>query len=74
MKTLDYNVGNSNYSTKTIQPWQIWEAYKLDPWRADIVKRTLRTKEGEDPTLDLDKIIHICEHLKTLYKKDYFKC
>ena len=71
--TLSHNVGKSNYAAKKIQPWEIWEEYKLDPWRCDIIKRTLRTKQDDDPVMDLDKIIHICEHLKTLYKKGYFK-
>ena len=58
-----YHVGTSDYSQHKIQPWQIWQEYRLDPWRADIVKRVLRTKAGEDPTLDLKKIIHVCEEL-----------
>lgn len=59
----DYNVGTSDYATKKIQPWDIWEEYGLDPWRADIVKRILRNKEGDDPVLDLEKIKHICDKL-----------
>ena len=54
------NVGASNYSDHKIQPWDIWEDYDLNPWDADIVKRVLRTKEGEDPIMDYEKIIHIC--------------
>ena len=57
-----YNVGESSYAEKNIQPWHIWSEYKLDPWRADIVKRVLRTKEGQGK-LDLEKIIHICRYL-----------
>lgn len=34
----------------------------LNPWDADIVKRVLRTKEGEARTLDYEKIIHICKY------------
>lgn len=58
---MSYNVGTSDYAKRRIQPWDIWEEYKLDPWDADIVKRVLRTKEGEDPCLDYEKIIHICK-------------
>jgi len=58
-----YNIGRSDYSTKKIQPWDIWKEYELDPWRADIVKRVLRNKKGEDPILDLKKIKHICDEL-----------
>lgn len=57
-----YNVGESNYADHKIQPWDIWEEYELDPWRADIVKRILRTKPGQE-RLDLEKIIHICNYL-----------
>lgn len=57
-----YNVGKSNYSKHAIQPWDIWKEYNLNPWDADIVKRVLRTKEGEARTLDYEKIIHICRY------------
>ena len=57
------NVGKSDYSKHKIQPWMIWNEYKLDPYRADIVKRILRTKEGDDEKLDYLKIIHICEEI-----------
>lgn len=55
-----FNVGKSDYSRHIIQPWSIWIDYNLDPWDADIIKRVLRTKEGESRILDYDKIIHIC--------------
>lgn len=57
----DYNVGASDYSAHVIQPWSIWIDYALNPWDADIVKRVLRTKQGEDRKQDYQKIIHICE-------------
>ena len=63
------NVGNSDYSKHIIQPWSIWLDYNLNPWDADIVKRILRTKEGESRELDYKKIIHICnERLRQLEK------
>mgnify|MGYP006991698406 CR=1 FL=1 len=61
------NVGSSNYSEYTIQPWSIWIDYNLNPWDADIVKRVLRTKvePGITPEaariMDYEKIIHICK-------------
>ena len=61
------NVGKSNYSKHTIQPWSIWLDYNLNAWDADIVKRILRTKEEagmsekEARILDYNKIIHICK-------------
>ena len=59
--TRDYNVGNSDYSKHNIQPWDIWLEYSLNPWDADIIKRVLRTKEGDERSLDYEKIIHICK-------------
>lgn len=64
-----YNVGKSDYSSRTIQPWDIWKEYELDPWRADIVKRVLRNKRDEDPILDLEKIKHICDELISQERK-----
>lgn len=61
MKSVrDYNVGKSDYAKHKIQPWDIWKEYNLNPWDADIVKRVLRTKEGESRRLDYEKIIHTC--------------
>jgi hypothetical protein len=59
--TRESNVGNSDYSEHIIQPWSIWIDWNLNPWDADIIKRVLRTKEGEDRIMDYNKIIHICE-------------
>ena len=57
----NYNVGNSDYSKHIIQPWSIWIDYNLNPFDADIVKRILRTKEGDTRKMDYEKIIHICQ-------------
>ena len=56
-----YNRGTSDYSRHIIQPWTIWQDYNLNPWDADIVKRILRTKQGDSRRLDYEKIIHICK-------------
>ena len=56
-----YNIGKSDYSRHLIQPWSIWIDYNLNAFDADIIKRVLRTKEGEPRTLDYEKIIHICK-------------
>lgn len=55
------NVGDSDYSKHSIQPWDIWREYSLNPWDADIVKRVLRTKATDPRRLDYEKIIHICQ-------------
>lgn len=57
----DYNVGKSDYAKHTIQPWDIILEYGLNYWDGDIIKRVLRTKEGEARRLDYEKIIHICQ-------------
>lgn len=68
-----YNVGKSDYSKHAIQPWDIWKEYNLNPWDADIVKRVLRSKEGEARTLDYEKIIHICKYRIAELSKDALK-
>ena len=63
----DYHVGESNYSEKKIQPWDIWGEYALNPWDADICKRTVRIKvipgiSAKDSRIqDYEKIKHICD-------------
>ena len=56
----NYNIGSSDYAKHRIQPWDIWEEYRLNAWDADIVKRVLRKKEGTERAEDYQKIIHIC--------------
>lgn len=68
-----YNVGKSDYSRHAIQPWDIWKEYNLNPWDADIVKRVLRSKEGEERTLDYEKIIHICKYRIAQLSKEVLK-
>lgn len=68
-----YNVGKSDYAKHAIQPWHIWKEYNLNPWDADIVKRVLRSKEGEARTLDYEKIIHICKYRIAELSKEVLK-
>lgn len=57
-----HNVGKSNYSERLIQPWTIWLSYpELTSFDHDIIKRVLRTKEGDSRRMDYEKIIHICK-------------
>lgn len=70
---LSYNVGKSDYAKHAIQPWQIWKEYNLNPWDADIVKRVLRSKEGEERTLDYEKIIHVCKYRIAELSKEVLK-
>lgn len=55
------NAGKSDYSKHIIQPWSIIKEYNLNYWDGDIIKRILRTKEGETRELDYEKIVHICQ-------------
>lgn len=52
---MSYHVGDSDYSAKRIQPWDIWEEYELNPWDADIVKRVLRNKTSQSRLMDYEK-------------------
>lgn len=61
MSIRNYNVGTSDYSKHKIQVWDIWIEYNLNPFDADIVKRVLRKKEGQDRVEEYEKIIHICQ-------------
>ena len=72
-KVQSYNVGKSDYAKHAIQPWDIWKEYNLNPWDADIVKRVLRSKEGESRTLDYEKIIHICKYRIAELSKEVLK-
>ncbi|MCQ2971718.1 MAG: hypothetical protein MJ209_00230 [archaeon] len=77
-----YNVGGSDYAKHSIQPWDIWE-YVADPWRADIIKRILRTKKCslwdklfhpdtcDSRMNDYKKIRHILLKIRDLFEKDY---
>ena len=63
----DYNIGSSNYASMKIQPWDVWSAWNLNPWDADMVKRIARTKkipgmsEIEARIEDYEKIKHNCD-------------
>ena len=65
-----FNIGKSDYAKHKIQPWDVWIAYRLNPFHADMVKRLLRTKaEGgmsllEARKLDYEKIKHIAMECK----------
>lgn len=54
----------AHYDT-AIQPWAIWEAFQLDPWRANAVKYLLRAgrKEGNTVLDDLVKAKNCIEYL-----------
>lgn len=53
----DYRPPPTHYQGDGIDPWQIWEAFDLDPWSAALVKYILRSgkKPGESKLKDLLK-------------------
>lgn len=74
-ETRSYNVGNSNYKDYVIQPWSIILDHNLDYFDGDIVKRTLRSKNGEPRKNDYLKIKHICdEKIRQIEAKEKNSC
>ena len=71
-----FNVGDSDYASKKIQPWDVWRAWELNPWDADIVKRICRTKpvKDEDPRQsrirEYEKIKHVCDERICQFKEE----
>lgn len=57
--------GNEHYMGRDMQPWDIWEAFNLDPWTATAVKYLLRAgkKSGEDEVKDLRKARYYVDYL-----------
>ena len=53
------NVGNSDYSKRILQPWDIIDAYQLNFYEGNILKYLLRSKD--DRVEDLEKLIHYAE-------------
>lgn len=70
-----FNVGASDYAKHKYQSWDFWIKFRLNPFDADICKRTLRTKATDGRVLDYQKIKHICgERLRQLNEgEDVFK-
>ena len=60
----DTHVGESDYSSKLIQPWSIFlDNPGLNYMECDIIKRILRSKSSDSRKLDLIKVKHICDEL-----------
>lgn len=60
MNVRSYNEGTSDYSKHKYQVWNFWIMFKLNPFDADLAKRTLRTKLTDPRILDYKKMKHIC--------------
>lgn len=63
----DEQVGGTHYRRNSIQPWDIYLEYGLDPWTANVVKYILRfpLKNGKE---DLAKAKHYIEYLINNYE------
>ena len=68
---MDQQVGGDHYK-KAIQPWDIFLAWGLDPWAANVVKYILRFphKNGKE---DLEKAKHYVDYLIDNYDEVYKK-
>jgi len=55
-------VGGDHYQGTTMQPWDVWEAFGLDPWEANAVKYLLRWKK-KGGVEDLKKSRHYIDYL-----------
>lgn len=62
-----YNIGASDYAEHKYQSWDFWITFALNPFDADLSKRTLRTKKTDGRLMDYQKIKHIAgERLRQL--------
>jgi hypothetical protein len=55
--------GGTHYKDYAIQPWEIWEAYKMDAFEGSVLKYLLRYKDKGKPIEDLYKCRHNLEYL-----------
>jgi hypothetical protein len=60
--TKDKQVGGDHYKGRKLQPWDLWEAFDLDPWEANALKYLLRWKD-KNGVEDLKKAVHYIEYL-----------
>ena len=61
--TNTHNIGKSDYAKHMIQPWNVFASHpELNYWECDIIKRIMRSKDGER-LLDLNKCVHIIDEL-----------
>ena len=66
---IDKQIGGNHYKQYQIQPIEFIVKNKLDFIQGNIIKYTLRNKDGENPHEKWDKIIHYCELAKELQNK-----
>lgn len=70
-----HNVGESDYASHPIQPWDCWINWGMNPWDADMLKRLIREKlivgytAKESRIQDYKKIQHLCDERITQIEK-----
>lgn len=66
-KATEFQVGGDHYKGSTMQVFDIWDAFGLDPYEASAVKYILRhrKKNGRE---DIEKAIH---YLQVIMEKTY---
>jgi len=69
LKATDKQIGGDHYRSYSIQPIEFIIANNLNFIQGNIIKYTLRKKDGEHPNEKWDKIIHYCELAKELQNK-----
>lgn len=55
---MEHQVGGSHYLGKSMQPWDIIEAWGLDFWEGSAISYIMRRKPGVSHETDLLKAIH----------------
>ena len=61
--SVTYQIGGNHYVKRSIQPWEVWEAYDMNPWEAIALKYLLRHKDKGKPLEYLKKCKHYLEYL-----------
>ena len=61
---MDRQVGGSHYGpSEDLQPWDIWEAFDLNPWQANAIKYILRAGKKGPALEDYQKAAHYVQYL-----------
>ena len=62
-QVMDIQYGGNHYKERSVQPWEVWEAYDMNGWEASALKYLLRYKDKGKPLEDLYKCMHNIQYL-----------
>jgi hypothetical protein len=62
-QVMDTQYGGNHYKERSVQPWEVWEAYDMNGWEASALKYLLRYKDKGKPLEDLYKCMHNIQYL-----------